>query len=56
MKVLTDVGVSAVHVGTQTVFEDVAAGKFRFGMLKGTAVFSVIYTVHLHFQLSLYGC
>ena len=31
MKLLTDIGVSAVHIGLQTVYEDVAEGKFRFG-------------------------
>ena len=32
MKSLTDVGVSAVHVGVQTLFDNVAGGHFQFGM------------------------
>lgn len=32
MKSLTDVGVSAVHVGVPTSFDNVAGGHFQFGM------------------------
>ena len=32
MKLLTDVGVSAIHVGVQTLFDNVAGGHFQFGM------------------------
>lgn len=32
MQILSDVGVTAVHVDSHTSFEDVAAGKYRFGI------------------------
>ena len=44
MKLLTDIGVSAVHIGMQTVFEDVAKGRFRFG----TDSICVIMVVHTY--------
>ena len=56
MKALTEVGVSAVHVGGSEIVceENVAAGKFRFGMPTLNCVLSLVCEC-VHVLLSLYG-